>query len=47
MLFACSSISSGKNWCNKISHVDILQSIKFGTNQKFEWAIPDVDTKNT
>ena len=26
---------SGKNWRDKISHVDLLHSVKFGTNQKF------------
>ena len=36
---------SGKTWRDKISHVDILQSVKFGTNQKFEWALSDNKTK--
>ena len=26
----------GKIWRNKISHVDILYSVKFGTNKKFQ-----------
>ena len=35
----------GKNWLDKISHVDILHSVKFGTNQNFNWALPDDETK--
>ena len=35
----------GKNWRDKISHVDILHSVKFGTNQNFNWALPDDETK--
>ena len=36
---------SGKNWRDKISHVDLLHSVKFGTNKNFNWALPDDETK--
>ena len=36
---------SGKNWKDKVSHVELLQAVKFGTNQNFEWALPEDETK--
>ena len=36
---------SGKNWKDKILHVEIFQSVKFSRNQNFEWAIPEDETK--
>ena len=30
---------------DKISHVEHCQSAEFGTNQNFEWAIPEDKTK--
>ena len=37
---------AGKTYKDKISHVQLLQSIKFGRNENFTWAIPDDETKN-
>ena len=36
---------SGKNWKDKVSHVELLQAVKFGTNQNFEWALQEDETK--
>lgn len=33
----------GKKWNEQVSHVDLLQSSKFGTNQNFEWALSEAD----
>jgi hypothetical protein len=33
----------GKKWSDKISHVELLQSIQFGQNQNFEWALSEED----
>ena len=37
---------TGKTFRDKVSHVQLLQSIKFGPNQNFLWAIPEDETKN-
>ena len=33
----------GKTWKDRISHVQLLQSIKFGPNFNFNWAVSDDD----
>ena len=33
----------GKTWKDRISHVQLLQSIKFGPNFNFNWAVSDED----
>ena len=33
----------GKKWSDKISHVELLHSIKFERNENFEWALSDED----
>ena len=33
----------GKKWADKVSHVEFLQSIKFGRNANFEWALAEED----
>ena len=34
-----------KIWQDKIAHVDIIQFVKFGTNQNYAWALSDDETK--
>jgi hypothetical protein len=37
---------SGKTYKDKISHVQLLTSVKFGPNSNFAWTIPDDESKN-
>ena len=37
---------AGKTYKDKISHVQLLQSVKFGPNENFTWSIPEDETKN-
>ena len=37
---------TGKTFRDRVSHVQLLQSIEFGPNQNFLWAIPEDETKN-
>ena len=38
---------AGKTYKDKISHVQLLQSVKFGPNENFTWSIPKDETKNS
>jgi len=37
---------TGKTFRDRVYHVQLLQSIEFGPNQNFLWAIPEDETKN-
>ena len=37
---------AGKTYKDKISHVQLLQSVKFGPNENFTWSLPEDETKN-
>ena len=36
---------TGKTCKNTIFHVQLFQSVKFGPNEHFNWAIPEAETK--